>query len=41
MQVFVDAVGSRRVVARLVSLTVASGLIVFTGVVGGALLGAW
>lgn len=41
MQVFVDDNGGRRVVARVVSLTVASGLIVFTAVVGGALLGAW
>lgn len=41
MQVFVDDNGGRRVVARLVSLTVASGLIVFAAVVGGALLGAW
>ena len=41
MQVFVDANGSRRVIARLVSLTVASGLIVFASVVGGTLLEVW
>ena len=41
MQVFVDARGSRRVVARLVSLTVASGLIMFAAVVGGTLLEVW
>ena len=41
MQVFVDGNGGRRVVARLVSLTVASGLIVFTAVVGGTLLEMW
>jgi hypothetical protein len=41
MQVFVDANGSRRVVARLVSLTVASGLIMFAAVVGGTLLEVW
>jgi hypothetical protein len=41
MQIFVDANGSRRVVARLVSLTVAIGLIVFAAVVGGTLLEMW
>ncbi|SMD15696.1 hypothetical protein SAMN05660733_04896 [Lentzea albidocapillata] len=41
MQVFVDRTGGRRVTARLVSWTVASGLIVFAAVVGGTLLGAW
>ena len=41
MQVFVDAGGHRRVVARLVSLTVASGLIMFAAVVGGTLLEVW
>ena len=41
MQVFVDGTGGRRVAARLISLTVASGLIVFAAVVGGTLLGAW
>jgi hypothetical protein len=41
MQVFVDAVGSRRVVARLVSVIVASGLIMFAAVVGGTLLEVW
>lgn len=41
MQVFVDGNGGRRVVAKLVSLTVASGLIAFAAVVGGTLLGAW
>ncbi|MET8762275.1 hypothetical protein [Lentzea sp. NPDC004782] len=41
MQVFVDSGGSRRVVARLVSLTVASGLIAFAVVVGGTLLEVW
>ncbi|PWK81772.1 hypothetical protein C8D88_116185 [Lentzea atacamensis] len=41
MQVFVDANGGRRVIARLVSLTVASGLMVFAAVVGGTLLEVW
>lgn len=41
MQIFVDGNGGRRVVARLVSLTVASGLIMFTAVVGGTLLEMW
>lgn len=41
MQVFVDANGGRRVIARLVSLTVASGLIGFAAVVGGTLLEVW
>lgn len=41
MQVFVDRSGGRRVVARLVSWTVASGLIGFTAVVCGTLLEAW
>ncbi|MEV6241272.1 hypothetical protein [Lentzea sp. NPDC051838] len=41
MQIFVDARGSRRVLARLVSLTVASGLIVFAAVIGGTLLEMW
>ena len=41
MQVFVDANGGRRVVAKLVSLIVASGLIMFAAVVGGTLLEVW
>ncbi len=41
MQVFVDGRGGRRVVARVVSVTVASGLIMFAAVVGATLLGAW
>jgi hypothetical protein len=41
MQVFVDGNGGRRVVARVLSLTVAGGLFVFAAVVGGTLLGAW
>jgi hypothetical protein len=41
MQIFVDANGGRRVIARLVSLAVASGLVVFTAVVGGTLLEVW
>ena len=41
MQVFVDDSGARRVVARLVSLIVACGLVGFAAVVGGALLGVW
>jgi hypothetical protein len=41
MQVFVDPSGGRRVAARLVSWTVASGLVIFAAVVGGTLLGAW
>lgn len=41
MQIFVDANGSRRVMARLVSLTVACGLIVFATVIGGTLLEMW
>lgn len=41
MQVFVDGNGGRRVVARVVSLTVASGLVVSAAVVVGTLLGAW
>ncbi|SES12348.1 hypothetical protein SAMN04488000_116111 [Lentzea albida] len=41
MQVFVDRTGARRVAARLVSWTVACGLLVFVAAVGGTLLGAW
>ncbi|WP_255353442.1 hypothetical protein [Nocardia sp. NRRL S-836] len=41
MQVFVDGNGGRRVVAKLVSVTLASGLIVFATVVGGTLLAVW
>jgi hypothetical protein len=41
MQVFVDGNGGRRVVAKLVSLTVASGLVMFAAVVGGTLLEVW
>ncbi len=41
MQIFVDGNGGRRVAARLFSLTLASGLIVFATVVGGTLLAVW
>jgi hypothetical protein len=41
MQIFVDANGGRRVVARLVSLTIAGGLIAFAAVVVGTLLEVW
>ncbi len=41
MQVFVDGNGGRRVVAKLVSLTLASGLVMFAAVVGGTLLEVW
>ncbi|MEU7480338.1 hypothetical protein AB0A63_30475 [Lentzea sp. NPDC042327] len=41
MQVFVDGNGGRRVVAKLVSVTLAGGLVVFAAVVGGTLLAVW
>lgn len=41
MQIFVDGNGGRRVVAKLLSATLASGLVVFAAVVGGTLLAMW
>jgi hypothetical protein len=41
MQVFVDGNGGRRVVAKVLSMTLAGGLIAFAAVVGGTLLAVW
>lgn len=41
MQVFVDGNGWRRVGAGLVSVSLAGGLVAFTVLVAGTLLGQW
>lgn len=41
MQVFVDRTGVRRVLARLLGAALAGGMLAFTVLVAGTLLGHW